>query len=79
MQLYVTDVTASTVRPMKQLRGFERVAIPAGQTHTVIFSLDEEAFALYDKDMKKVVEPGDFIIAVGASSRDIRQTAKLTL
>ena len=79
VQLYVTDVTASTVRPMKQLRGFERVAIPAGQTHTVIFSLDEEAFALYDKDMKKVVEPGDFIIAVGASSRDIRQTAKLTL
>lgn len=71
-QLYVSDLTASVVRPCKQLRGFERVAVPAGGSTRVHFTLDEEAFALYDREMRRVVEPGSFRIAVGASSEDIR-------
>ena len=71
-QLYVTDLTASVVRPRKQLRAFERVAIPAGGSRRVEFTLGGEAFALCDRQLRRVVEPGAFRIAVGASSEDIR-------
>lgn len=72
VQLYLTDLKASVARPQKQLRAFRRVHIPAGASEAVSFTLDKSAFALYDKDMRQVVEPGDFRIAVGASSADIR-------
>ena len=55
-----------------QLRAFERVAIPAGGSHRVEFTLGGEAFALCDRQLRRVVEPGAFRIAVGASSEDIR-------
>ena len=71
-QLYLTDLFASVARPMKQLRGFTRVAVPAGESRTVEFQLDAEAFSLYNSDMQKVVEPGEFAVSVGASSSDIR-------
>lgn len=78
-QLYLTDLQASTVRPRKQLRGFKRVMIPAGESVSVSFDLGREDFLLYNNEMKPVVEPGDFTVAVGASSEDIRLTEKLTL
>lgn len=79
VQVYVTDHVASTVRPRKQLRAFERVAVPKGETVHVEFVLDETAFMVCDRDMKMVVEPGDFTIAVGASSTDIRLDETITL
>lgn len=79
VQLYVTDLYASTVRPVKQLRGFRRVHVPKGESVEVHMTLDSDAFALYDRQMHKVVEPGDFRIAVGASSDDIRLETILTL
>lgn len=78
-QLYVTDEVASTVRPVKQLRAFTRVSIPAGESRRVSFPLDEKAFALWNNRMQRVVEPGEFLISVGASSEDIRLQGKLTL
>lgn len=79
VQVYVTDHVASTVRPCKQLRAFERVAVPKGETVHVEFVLDETAFMVCNRDMKMVVEPGDFTIAVGASSTDIRLDETITL
>ena len=79
VQVYVTDHVASTVRPRKQLRAFERVAVPKGETVHVEFVLDETAFMVCDRDMNMVVEPGDFTIAVGASSTDIRLDETITL
>jgi beta-glucosidase len=79
VQVYVTDHVASTVRPRKQLRAFERVAVPKGETVHVEFVLDETAFMVCNRDMKMVVEPGDFTIAVGASSTDIRLDETITL
>ncbi len=79
VQLYVSDPVASVVRPMKQLRAFRRVFIPAGESVRVEFSLGEDAFALYDRQMKRVVEPGDFFIGVGASSEDLRLRENITL
>ena len=68
VQVYVTDPKASTVRPRKQLRAFERVFLKAGESRTVEFELGPEAFSLYNPEMKKVVEPGAFVIQSGPSS-----------
>lgn len=79
VQVYVTDLVASTVRPRKQLRAFERVAVAKGETVRVEMQLDEQAFIVYDREMNAVVEPGEFTIAVGASSDDIRLKENITL
>ena len=78
-QLYISDVKASTVRPRKQLRAFRRVAIPRGESRRITFELGADAFRVYNREMQPVVEPGDFVIGVGASSEDIRLTGTLTL
>lgn len=79
VQVYVTDLVASTVRPRKQLRAFERVEIPAGGTVRVELMLERDAFEVCDREMKMVVEPGEFTIAVGASSADIRLQENISL
>ena len=78
-QLYITDVKASTVRPRRQLRAFKRLYIPKGSASRICFELGADALQTYNKDMQPVVEPGDFIIGIGASSEDIRLTGTLTL
>lgn len=78
-QVYIIDPFASTVRPSKQLKEFDRVFIKSGDTADIEFHLPYEAFSLYDKRMNKVVEPGDFIIEIGTSSKDIRLKDKITL
>ncbi len=79
VQLYVSDLVASVTRPVKQLRAFKRVGVSAGESVRVTFSLGDDDFALYDRNMNKIVEPGDFVISVGASSKDIRLYDKITL
>lgn len=78
-QLYITDTMASTVRPIKQLRAFDRIFIPKGGKRHVEFILSPEAFSLYDIEMQKVVEPGEFVIEVGTASNDPKLTSTLTL
>ena len=72
VQLYVVDPLASTVRPRKQLRAFDRVFVKAGETVPVTLKLGPDAFSLVDREGQTVIEPGDFILEVGASSEDIR-------
>ena len=79
VQLYVRDVVSSIVTPDRELRGFSRVHIPAGETKTVSFSLDFDSFKLLDRTMTWVVEPGDFEIMIGASSTDIRRTVTIKI
>lgn len=73
-QVYVQDVSASAQRPVKELKGFSKVQFgEAGVTKTVTIDLDSSAFAFYDEEAGAwKVEPGEFKILVGASSRDIR-------
>ncbi len=78
-QLYITDLAASVARPMKQLRAFGRTAVKAGESQKVTFNLDEEDFSLYNRDLQKVFEAGEFRIAVGASSEDIRLEETITI
>jgi beta-glucosidase len=77
VQLYLHDLVASVARPIKELKGFRRVHLRPGQSEIVTFELGSRELSLWDKQMKRVVEPGAFQILVGASSADIRQEAKL--
>ncbi len=72
VQLYIRDKVSSVTRPVKELRGFKRVSLKAGEAKTVSFKLDQEDFRFWDKDMKRVVEPGDFDIMVGSNSVDLK-------
>ena len=72
VQLYVIDEIASTVRPRRQLCGFTRIKIPAGETRTVTIPLDRRCFEMVNTAGQTVVEPGTFRIQAGASSEDIR-------
>ncbi len=73
MQLYVYDVESSVFKAEKELMAFRKVGLQPGETATVTFTLDRRAFAYYDVGAHDwVVEPGDYHILVGTSSRDIR-------
>ena len=73
VQLYVRDDVASVTRPVKQLRGFQRVALQPGESKTVTFELGFEDLAMYDARMQQVVEPGTFTVFVGGSSDRTQQ------
>jgi beta-glucosidase len=68
VQLYIRDRVSSVTRPVKELRGFERVTLAPGETKAVTFRLGPEALRFTDEDMHRVVEPGLFDVLVGSSS-----------
>jgi len=73
VQLYVRDVACSVKRPLKELRGFERIRLNSGDTKTVTFALPCDKLSFYDeKTHQFVVEPGTFEVLIGSSSDDIR-------
>ena len=78
VQLYVRDDVASVTRPVKQLRGFQRVSLQPGESKTVTFTLGFDDLAMYDVRMQQVVEPGTFTVFVGGSS-DLTQQATFTV
>lgn len=78
VQLYIHDIAASIIRPVKELKGFKRVHLEAGESKTVEFEISEPMLKFYNADLQFVSEPGDFDIMVGPNSSDV-QTAKLTL
>lgn len=71
IQVYIRDSLSSVTRPVKELAGFKRVSIAPGKTQSVAVTINPDAFALWDRDMKRVVEPGEFEIMVGPNSRDV--------
>lgn len=72
VQLYVRDVVASVVRPVKDLKGFQRVTLAPGETKEVSFNIGFDALAVYNRDMRQVVEPGKFILMVGGNSVELK-------
>src|SRR5208283_1732353 len=72
VQLYIRDEVSSVTRPVKELRGFERISLEPGETRTVSFKLGPEALQFYNRDMKRVVEPGKFSVMVGPNSGDLQ-------
>lgn len=69
-QMYICDCVSSVARPVKELKGFERVALKAGETKTVEFDITADKLSFLDIDMKPTVEPGEFEVMVGSSSDD---------
>jgi beta-glucosidase len=70
VQLYIRDLVSSVTRPVKELKGFRRLTLEPGETTTVSFDVTPDSLAFYDIDMVFRVEPGDFRMMVGSSSRD---------
>ena len=72
VQLYMRDDVSSVVLPTMQLKAFRRVFLHKGETQTITFSLTNDDFALIDRNLQEVVEPGTFTLFLGSSSTDIR-------
>ena len=68
VQMYIRDEYSSVPGPVKELKGFKKIWLAAGQSQTVTFTINPELLSFYDTDMKWVLEPGDFTIMVGTSS-----------
>jgi beta-glucosidase len=71
VQFYIRDVAASVTRPVKELKGFQRITLRPGEKKRIEFTLGPEQLGFYDRSMKFVVEPGEFKIMVGSSSEDL--------
>ena len=78
VQLYVRDLYSSVTRPVKELKGFERIRLAAGEKRTVSFTVGPQQLWFFDRSMQRVVEPGDFELMVGTSSVDV-QSVTLTI
>jgi beta-glucosidase len=72
VQLYLRDRVASVVRPVKELKGFQKVALAPGETRTVEFTIDKESLSFFNSALRWDAEPGEFDLMIGASSDDIR-------
>lgn len=70
VQMYIRDMAGSVTRPVKELKGFEKVYLKAGEKRQVLFTIDESLLAFYGIDMTKKAEPGDFKLWVGLDSMD---------
>lgn len=68
VQLYIRDLVASVIRPVKELKGFQKIKLKAGETKTVHFTIDKEVLQFYTINRKWEVEPGEFLLFVGGNS-----------
>jgi len=78
VQLYIRDSVSSVTRPVKELKGFERVHLAPGERRTLAFPIGTEQLQFYDRDMQRLVEPGEFELMVGSNSQDL-ETVVLTV
>ena len=79
VQLYIHDVYASLARPVMELKGFERIHLNVGESKEISFAITPGMLSMLDKDLNTVIEPGEFRIMIGASSRDLRLKETLTV
>ncbi len=80
VQLYISDKTGACRRPLRELKGYEKVSLKPGETKTVDFTLDYRSFAWYSVEMKDwYAASGDYEVLIGASSRDMRLSGNVHL
>ena len=72
VQLYIQDMVGSVVRPVKELKGFEKIALKPGQSQEVTFTVSSDDLAFYTRDMSYKAEAGDFTLFIGTSSEDLQ-------
>jgi beta-glucosidase len=73
VQLYIRDLVGSVTRPVKELKGFQKINLKAGETKTVSFTVGVKDLSFYNADLKFGAEPGRFRVFVGGNSRDVKQ------
>jgi beta-glucosidase len=78
VQLYIQDLVGTVTRPVKQLKGFQKIHLAKGESKQVVFKIGVNDLRFYNKDLKYVYEPGEFKVYVGTNSRDVKE-AKFTL
>ncbi|MDU1903282.1 MAG: beta-glucosidase BglX [Dysgonomonas sp.] len=78
VQLYIRDIVGSITRPVKELKGFEKIDLKPGESKTVSFKITPELLKFYNYDLQYVFEPGDFDVMIGGNSRDLKK-AKFSL
>jgi beta-glucosidase len=75
VQLYIRDLVGSITRPVKELKGFQKIALKAGETKNVSFTITTNDLKFYNYDLKYVAEPGDFKMFIGGNSRDVKEAS----
>ena len=73
VQLYIRDLVGTITRPVKELKGFQKVLVKSGETKTITFEITPEDLKFYNSDLNFVWEPGEFEIMVGGNSRDVKK------
>lgn len=73
VQLYIHDMVATIARPVKELKGFERISLKAGESRDVTFTINADMLKFYNSNLQYVAEPGDFEVMVGGNSRDVQK------
>ena len=74
VQLYIRDVVGSISRPVKELKGFQRIHLKAGESHVVTFTITPDLLKFYDYNLNYVLEPGEFEVMIGPNCRDVKKT-----
>ena len=77
VQMYIADEIGSTVRPVKELKGFEKITLSPNESKVVEFDIDDEKLAFYGKDLKRKVEKGNFKVFIGKNS-DVEEFLEFT-
>ena len=75
VQLYIRDLVGSSTRPVKELKGFQKIELKAGASKTVSFEITVNDLKYYNYDLKYVAEPGDFKVFIGGNSRDVKEAS----
>jgi len=73
VQLYTQDLVGSSTRPVKELKGFQKISLQPGESKVVTFKLSEQDLKFYNSDLKFVAEPGDFKVFIGPNVRDVKE------
>ncbi|MGC5702838.1 beta-glucosidase BglX [Pseudomonas sp. NFXW11] len=73
VQLYIQDVAGSMIRPIKELKNFQKVLLKAGEQKVIRFSISEDDLKFYNAQLKYAAEPGDFNVQIGLDSQDVKQ------
>ena len=73
VQLYIQDLVGSVVRPVKELKAFQKIFLKKGESKQVSFTIDIDKLKFYNSQLKYQAEPGDFKIYIGGNSRDLQE------
>jgi len=75
VQLYIQDLVGSITRPVKELKGFQKISLKAGESKEITFKISEEDLKFYNSDLKFAAEPGDFKVYIGTNSHDVKEAS----